>query len=78
MCGPHPPAQIALGDQFEPTWDPKGADFALMLGAFYCAKLDAPLLVEIVRDGVSFARAYDIRGRSTPSLFALRRPLTQT
>ena len=23
VCGPHPPARIALGDQFEPTWDPK-------------------------------------------------------
>ena len=67
VCGPHPPARIALGDQFEPTWDPKGADFALMLGVFYCAKLDAPLLAEIVRDGVSFARAYDIRGRTISS-----------
>ena len=69
VCGPHPPARIALGDQFEPTWDPKGADFALMLGAFYCARLDAPLLAEIVRDGVSFARAYDIRGRTINNLF---------
>ena len=40
-----------------------------MLGEFYCAKLDAPLLAEIVRDGVSFARAYDIRGRTISSLF---------
>jgi hypothetical protein len=69
VCGPHPPARVALGDQFEPTWDPSGADFALMLGAFYCARLDAPLLVDIVREGVSFARAYDIRGRAIPSLF---------
>lgn len=69
VCGPHPPARIALGDQFEPTWNPKGADFALMLGAFYCAKLDAPLLVDIERDGISFARAYDIRGRTITSLF---------
>ena len=60
--------------QFEPTWDPKGADFALMLGTFYCARLDAPLLVEIVRDGVSFARAYDIRGRDdSRSVHASRR-----
>ena len=71
VCGPHPPAQIALGEQFEPTWDPKGADFALMLGTFYCARLDAPLLAEVVRDGVSFARAYDLRGRDVPSLFTL-------
>jgi hypothetical protein len=69
VCGPHPPAQVALGDEFEPTWDPKGADLALMLGAFYCAKLDAPLLVEIARDGVTFARAYDIRGREIANLF---------
>ena len=69
VCGPHPPARIALGDQFEPTWDPKGADFALMLGVFYCARLDAPLLAEVVRDGVSFARAYDIRGRTISTLF---------
>jgi hypothetical protein len=69
VCGPHPPAQIALGDQFEPTWDPKGADFALMLGVFYCARLDAPLLADTVRDGVSFARAYDIRGRTIANLF---------
>jgi hypothetical protein len=69
VCGPHPPARIALGDQFEPTWDPKGADFALMLGTFYCAQLDAPVMAEIIRDGVSFARAYDIRGRTISSLF---------
>jgi hypothetical protein len=69
VCGPHPPARIALGDRFEPTWDTKGADFALMLGAFYCAQLDAPLLVETKRDGVTFARAYDLRGRDVPSLF---------
>jgi hypothetical protein len=69
VCGPHPPAQVALGEAFEPTWDPKGADFALTLGTFYCAKLDAPLLVEVVRNGVSFARAYYLRGRAAPELF---------
>jgi hypothetical protein len=69
VCGPHPPAQIALGDRFEPTWDPKGADFALMLGVFYCARLDAPLVADVMRDGVSFARAYDIRGRTIANLF---------
>ena len=69
VCGPHPPAQIALGEQFEPTWDPKGADFALTLGAFYCRRLDAPLIADIVRDGVSFARVYDIRGRMISDLF---------
>jgi hypothetical protein len=71
VCGPHPPAQVALGNAFEPSWETKGADFALLLGTFYCARLDAPLLVEITRDGVSFARAYDLRGRDVPSLFTL-------
>jgi hypothetical protein len=28
-------------------------------------------LVEIVRDGVSFARAYDLRGRSVSRLFTV-------
>jgi hypothetical protein len=69
VCGPHPPAHVALGDRFHLTWDPKGADFALMLGTFYCAMLDAPLLAEVVRDDVVFARVYDIRGRSIDSLF---------
>ena len=40
----------------------------MMLGVFYCAKLDAPVLAEIVRDGVVYARVYDIRGKSFPSL----------
>ena len=70
VCGPHPPAAIALGDQYDLTWESKGADFAMMLGAFYCAKYDAPVLVEIMREGVVFARVYDIRGRTFPSLFA--------
>ena len=53
---------------FETTWDPKGADFAMMLGEFYCRKFDAPVLVEVVRDGVVYARVYDIRGRSYDTL----------
>jgi hypothetical protein len=69
VCGPHPPASVALGDRFELTWDPKGADFAMMLGAFYCAKFDAPVLTEVTREDVVFARVYDIRGRSIPTLF---------
>jgi hypothetical protein len=40
----------------------------MMLGEFYCAKLDAPIVAEIVRDGVTYARVYDIRGRSFPTL----------
>jgi hypothetical protein len=71
VCGPHPPARVALGPDFEPTWDPKGADLALMLGEYYCAKLDAPLLAEVRRAGVTYARAYDLRGRTIESLFTL-------
>lgn len=75
VCGPHPPARFALGDDFEPTWDPKGADFALMLGEFYCARLNAPLLAEVTREGIVFARAYDLRGRTIDQLFT-RPPVT--
>jgi hypothetical protein len=71
VCGPHPPAEVQLGPQFDLTWDPKGADFAMMLGEFYCAELDAPVLVEIVRDGVVFARVYDIRGRNISDMFTI-------
>jgi hypothetical protein len=71
VCGPHPPVSVALGPQFTTTWDPKGADFAMQLGVFYCAKLDAPLLFEIVREGVVYARVYDIRGRSVTSLLTV-------
>jgi dolichyl-phosphate-mannose-protein mannosyltransferase len=71
VCGPHPPAAVALGPDFTLTWDPAGADFALMLGAFYCARLDAPVIAEIDREGVLFARVYDIRGHSFPTLFTL-------
>ena len=72
VCGPHPPARVALGPGFELTWDPKGADFAMMLGTFYCAALDAPVLTEIERAGVTYARVYDIRGRSIDTI--LTRP----
>ena len=40
----------------------------MMLGEFYCMKFDAPLLAEIARDGVTYARVYDIRGRSFETL----------
>jgi hypothetical protein len=71
VCGPHPPVTVALGPQFSTTWNPKGADFAMMLGEFYCAKLDAPVLFEVVRDGVVYARVYDIRGRSIATLLTV-------
>ncbi|MBI2716076.1 MAG: glycosyltransferase family 39 protein [Rhizobiales bacterium] len=67
-CGPQRGAEVALGPQFETTWERKPADFAMTLGTFYCRDLDAPTLVEIVREGVVYARVYDIRGRPVPHL----------
>ena len=74
VCGPHPAAVVALGPEYSAIWDPKGADFAMMLGEFYCAKLDAPVLLDVVRDGIVYARVYDIRGRSIPSLLTVKGP----
>jgi len=71
VCGPHPAAEVELGPEFVATWDTRGADFAMMLGEFYCAELDAPVLVEIARDGVVFARVYDIRGRNISDMFTI-------
>jgi hypothetical protein len=71
VCGPHPPAEVELGNDFLTTWNTKGADFALMLGEFYCAELKAPELVRIEREGVVFARVYDLRGRNIPGMFTL-------
>jgi Dolichyl-phosphate-mannose-protein mannosyltransferase len=68
ICGPQRPAEVALGPDFETTWDRKRADFAMMLGTFYCRDLTAPVLVEIERDGIEYARVYDIRGRPVPNL----------
>ena len=64
ICGPQRPAQVELGPEFRITWDPKGADFALSLGEFYCSQLTEPVLVEVQREGVVYARVYDIRGRT--------------
>jgi hypothetical protein len=74
VCGPHRGAQVALGPQFATTWDSRGADFALMLGEFYCAELMAPILVEIAREEHVFARVYDIRGRSVSTLLTVPPP----
>jgi hypothetical protein len=70
VCGPHRPAAVELGPEFVTTYDTKGADFALMLGEFYCAEYKAPILVEIKREGVVYARVYDIRGRVVSGVFA--------
>jgi 4-amino-4-deoxy-L-arabinose transferase-like glycosyltransferase len=68
ICGPLRPAQVELGPEFLTTWETKGADFAFTMGEFYCANLAAPVLVEIAREGVVYARVYDIRGRTVTSL----------
>jgi hypothetical protein len=74
VCGPQRPAQVALGPDFTIGWDSHAADFAMTLGEFYCKGLIAPVLVEIKRDDVVFARVYDIRGRSISSLLAIPAP----
>ena len=74
VCGPHPPARIALGDGFELTWDPRGADFVMALGEFYCARLDAPVLAKVDRAGVTYATVYDIRGRDVKELLTQAPP----
>jgi hypothetical protein len=76
VCGPHPAVVVGLGDGFSAIWDPKGADFAMMLEEFYCADLDAPVVLEIKRDGIVYARVYDIHGRSVSTL--LRYPTANT
>ena len=74
VCGPQRPAQVALGPDFTIGWDSHSADFAMTLGEFYCKGLTAPVLVEIKRDDVVFARVYDIRGRSISTLLAIPAP----
>lgn len=69
VCGPAQTVSYELGPKFETTYDPKGADFALSLGTFYCAKLDAPVLAKAEREGVVFARAYDLRGKNIASTY---------
>jgi hypothetical protein len=74
VCGPQRPAQVALGPNFTIGWDSNAADFAMTLGEFYCKGLTAPVMVEIKRDDVVFARVYDIRGRSISSLLSIPPP----
>ncbi len=75
VCGPHRPAQVALGPEFTIGWDSHVADFAMTLGEFYCKGLiSAPIMVEIKRDDVVYARVYDIRGRSISSLLSVPPP----
>jgi 4-amino-4-deoxy-L-arabinose transferase-like glycosyltransferase len=72
ICGPLRPAQVELGPEFLTTGDTRGADFAFTMGEFYCANLAAPVMVEIAREGVVYARVYDIRGRSFTSLNSIQ------
>lgn len=74
VCGPQRPAQVALGPDFTIGWDSNAADFAMTLGEFYCKGLTAPVMVEVKRDDVVFARVYDIRGRSISSLLSIPAP----
>jgi hypothetical protein len=74
ICGPQAAAKVELGPQFETTFDQKQADFALALGTFYCRHLQAPIIADIVRDGVSYARAYDLRGRAKQELLTVPPP----
>ncbi len=74
VCGPQRPAQVALGPDFTIGWDSHAADFAMTLGEFYCKGLSAPVMVEIKRDDVVFARVYDIRGRTISSLLSIPPP----
>src|ERR1700744_803957 len=74
VCGPQRPAQGALGPDFTIGWDSHAADFAMTLGEFYCKGLAAPVMLEIKRDGVVYARVYDIRGRTISSLLAIPAP----
>ena len=71
VCGPHRSPQVELGPDYDTSWDPQGADFAMMLGVFYCKEFDAPVIADIRREGVLYARIYDIRGRSYPTLLNL-------
>lgn len=68
ICGPQLAAQQVLGPEFETTFNEKQADFAMAVGAYYCEYLKAPIIADIEREGVVFARVYDLRGAPTPKL----------
>lgn len=69
VCGPPGIVALELGPDFEATNDAKGADFAVSLGTFYCAELFAPIINEVRRESVVFARVYDIRRISFTSTY---------
>jgi Dolichyl-phosphate-mannose-protein mannosyltransferase len=74
ICGPQSSAQVELGPQFETTFDRKIADFALALGTFYCNHLQHPIMAMIEREGVIYARVYNLRGGPTPQLLTAPPP----
>ena len=74
ICGPQSSAQEELGPQFETTFDRKTADFALALGTFYCRHLQHPIMATIEREGVVYARVYNLRGGPTPKLLTVPPP----
>ena len=69
VCGPAHTVSFELGPNFETAYEADGADFAFSLGTFYCARLDAPVLAVAQREGVVFARVYDLRGRTYASTY---------
>jgi Dolichyl-phosphate-mannose-protein mannosyltransferase len=74
ICGPQAAAAVGLGPQFETIFDQKTADFAMALGTFYCRQLRVPIIAEVRREGVVFARVYDLRGGPKPKLLTLPPP----
>lgn len=74
VCGPQRPAEVALGPDFAIGWESLGADFAMLIDEFYCRRLDAPVIAEIERGGVVFARVHDLRGRDVPTLLSIPAP----
>jgi len=74
VCGPHAAAAVELGPRFDISWDPRGAVFAMTIGEYYCARLPAPVIVEVARDGVVYARVYDLRGLTFNTLLSVPAP----
>jgi len=74
VCGPQRPAQVGLGPDFTIDWRSQAADFAMTLGEFYCKGLNAPVMVEVKRDDVVYARVYDLRGQSITTLLSIPPP----
>ncbi len=74
VCGPHRSVEVDLGKQFDISWNPRGADFVIALGEFYCRRIDAPVVARVEREGVVFARVYDIRGRDVTNLLTIPAP----